>query len=173
MIRLVKSINPIKKFDFLFVYEFVNHFCLIVNIFTILNNYMNKLIIGKVYSGIEFNKMSKGTKFYKFFNNNLKHFSFEYKEGLNVNTESFNPNGLCSKGGLYFCEEDACYLYFDLYGTKLSLIEIPNDAKVYIEQNGFKTDRLIVKKIMNFEDIGNNFWLNILPDNNAAQRYIR
>ena len=56
-------------------------------------------------SGAEFNVFYKGTKFYKFLNNNLLHKTVRYQLGLNVDHVKFDPSGTCSEGGLYFCKE--------------------------------------------------------------------
>ena len=125
------------------------------------------------YSGIDFNKMHKNIKFYKFLNNDLTHYDFEYKVGLNIDTAQFNPKRECSGGGLYFCEESKCHFYFDQYGTKLALIEIPDDAKVYIEENKFKADKIFIKEIIDFDQINDNFWIDILSENCCALQYVK
>ena len=106
-------------------------------------------------------------------NDDLKHFNFTYKKGLNVDTEPFNPTGECSKGGLYFCEESKCRFYFCHYGSKLALVEIPNDSRVYVEEDKFKADKLIIKKIINFCDVDDEFWINILPKKYMILEYIK
>ena len=133
----------------------------------------NLLLCYKEYTGAEFNKAYEGIKLYKFLNNDLKHFDFTYKVGLNIDTEQFNPTDKCSKGGLYFCEESKCYFYCSAYGTKMALIEIPDDARVYVEKHKFKTDRLIIKEITDFCDNDDSYWLDILPNNYAALEFIK
>ena len=133
----------------------------------------------KEYSGEEFNKYHKTqnhrnrTKFYKFLNNDLKHSDFTYVKGLNIDTNQFNPNKTCSKGGLYFCEKKYCHFYFKDYGTKLALIEIPDDARVYVEPLKFKADKLIVKQIMDFDEVDDRFWINIIPNDYHAFEYVK
>lgn len=129
------------------------------------------------YSGKRFNKyynsLYKDAIFYKFLNNNLKHYEFEYKLGLNIDSKQFNPSGECSIGGLYFCDEASCYHHFDTYGTKLALIEIPNDARVYVEENKFKADKIFITKIIDFRDVDNDFWINIIHKNGYAIKYVK
>ena len=122
------------------------------------------------YSGADFNKYHKqnGTKFYKFLHNNLIHNDFTYTKGLNIDTEQFNPIRGCSKGGLYFCEESKCHMWFNMYGTKLALIEIPDNARVYVDHGNFKADCLIIKEIIDFKDIDVSFWVNIIPKDGLA-----
>ena len=134
---------------------------------------LDKLSLHTEYSGFEFNKVYKNTKLYKFLNNDLKHYDFEYKLGLNIDTEQFNPMNKCSKGGLYFCEESDNYMHCTSYGSKLALIEIPNDARVYIEDHKFKADRLIIKKIIDFKNIDDKFWIDIVPKNGWALKYVK
>ena len=125
------------------------------------------------YTGFEFNKICKNIKFYKVLNNNLKHYGFTYKLGLNIDKEPFDPTKTCSKGGLYFCNEPNCCIYFDKYGTKLALIEIPDDARIYVEFGRFKADRLIIKEITDFENVDDSFWVNIAPKNSKAMTYVK
>ena len=127
------------------------------------------------YSGKEFNEYhnQRGTKFYKFLNNDLKHYGFEYGLGLNTDTKPFNPNGDCLGGGLYFCEESKCHNHYGSYGTKIALIEIPDDARVYIEHNKFKSDRLFIKEILDFATIGDSFWINIIPNDCSVLQYVK
>ena len=99
-------------------------------------------------SGTEFNKIYKDTKFYKFLKDDLIHYDFQYQLGLNIDTKPFKPIGRCSEGGLYFCEESKCYAYCNSYGQKIALIEIPNDARIYIENNKFKSDQIIIMGII-------------------------
>ena len=124
------------------------------------------------YTGTEFNAhhhlFRENTKFYKFLNNEMIHNGFEYHLGLNIDTNQFDPTGKCTGRGLYFCEKSDCHLYYQ-YGTKLALIEIPNDARVYIEKYKFKADRLIIKEII---DIDNDFWVDILSKDGTALAYV-
>ena len=124
-----------------------------------------------VVSGKKFNKIYKDIKMYKFLNDDMIHNNFEYQLGLNIDTEDFNPTDTCSKGGLYFCEESKCHLYWNDYGELLAHIGILNDAK--IENHKFKTDKLIINKIESFNDIADNFWDNIIKYDYVAFKYIK
>jgi hypothetical protein len=66
---------------------------------------------------------------------------------LNTDTQTFNPSGSCQSGGMYFSDVDMSYLYLD-YGNKISLVSIPDDAQVYVEESKFKTDKLILTEII-------------------------
>ena len=130
-------------------------------------------LINTELSGAEFNKIYKDTKFYKFLNDNLTHYDFEYKLGLNVDTLPFNPIGYCSEGGLYFCEKSKCRWFWNQYGTKLAFIEIPDNARIYVEEDKFKSDKIVITKITNFEDVFDDFWINILQKDGCALYYVK
>lgn len=130
-------------------------------------------LIGKELSGVDFNKIYKGIKFYRFLNNNLTHYGFKYKIGLNVDVYEFNPDGECQIGGLYFCEESKCYLFCTHYGNKVALIEIPDDARVWIENDKFKADKLIVTDIIDFVNMPDTFWINIAPNCGIMLQYVK
>ena len=57
--------------------------------------------MSNVYTGIEFKK-KYGNIFYKILNNDLTHKNFTFKEGINIDTNEFNPSGSCSEGGIYY-----------------------------------------------------------------------
>ena len=103
--------------------------------------------------------------------NDLKHGKVTYKLGLNTDVLPFNPRGTCSKGGLYFCDESQLHMFCTLYGTKLAIIEIPDDAKVYVEENKFKSDKLIIKEIIDFKDLPDLFWHDIIPKKGLALQF--
>ena len=109
-------------------------------------------MIGKVLTGQKFNEKYQGYNFFKFLGYDLNYNGFIYKNGLNVDTNSFNPTGEYSIGGLFFIDNiqlfawmlelvkyDDCYRY--LYVSKVT---IPNNAIVYIGHDGYKSDKLIV-----------------------------
>ena len=120
------------------------------------------------YSGAEFNKYHKyrnkgETKFYKFLNNDLIHYEYQYKNGLNIDTKPFQPRECYRGGGLHFCKKSTCKFHWKNYGTKVALIEIPDDARVLIMTNEFKADRIIIKEIIDFENMPDQFWLDMVP----------
>ena len=119
--------------------------------------------IGQVLTGVEFNDIYK-VPLYKFLNNNFEHYGIKYKLGLNIDINKFNPTGECLPGGLYFCEESECHRYFMDYGQFIATIEIPDDAQVYVEKYKFKADKFIIKEIMKFENISNDFWIKLITE---------
>lgn len=126
-----------------------------------------------IISGADFNKIYDGIKFYKFLPNDLMFYNYQYELGLNSNVLSFDSTGKYVKGGLYFCDGSKCHLFWQSYGKKLAIVEIPNDAQVYVEKDKFKSDKLIITNIVNFFDVADDFWINILQHNGLAFEYIK
>jgi len=124
-------------------------------------------------SGYDFNVRYKNVKFYKFLNDNLIHNKFQYFLGLNIDHVQFRPVDECLRGGLYFCEESKCHIFWRSYGKKVSLVEIPDDARVYVERNKFKANKLIIKDIVSYDMMPDEFWLNMIKDDGLALKYIR
>lgn len=56
---------------------------------------------------------------------------------------------------------------------KIAVIEIPDDARVYVEKDKFKADRLIVKEILKFKDVDDDFWLKISYHHACAFEYVQ
>jgi hypothetical protein len=98
-----------------------------------------------VISGKDFNKL--GIIPCKILKRNLNHYNYQYKLGLNILKEKFKPYGECEGGGLYFCDMKKFYLYND-YGPFVGILKLPNDAKIYVEEDKFKTDKFIIEKIV-------------------------
>jgi len=124
-------------------------------------------------SGEDFNILYGDTKFYKFLNNDLAHYDYVYNLGLNINIEYFRPCGTCIGGGLYFCDESNCHTFWKNYGTKLAFVSIPQNARVYIEHNKFKADRIIIDDIKDFDDVSDEFWIRILSKDTSALQFIK
>ena len=102
-------------------------------------------------TGKQFNEKYKDTEFYKILQDNLTHYGFTYRQGLNIDTNKFNPFRKCQFGGLYFTTIDHI-LSFSNYGNKISLVRIPDDANVYAEKYKFKADKIILSNITYLSD---------------------
>jgi hypothetical protein len=133
------------------------------------------------YTGEQFNKIVNENNLILVKVLNDEENNFQYKDGLNIDTNEFNPNGECEKGGLYFTD----YIYFiNFYIYKINdriirIIEIPNDARVYVDNEKYKADKIILnekfKKIEKFyEKYVNNkeIFLKIVKTNGYALTYI-
>ncbi len=102
-------------------------------------------------SGKQFKEQYPGS-YYKFLRADLTHYGFTYKLGLNIDTKKFTPSGNCKEGGLYFFNDLKFADRFYMYGPKLGVVEIPDDALVYVENTKFKADKLFLREITESED---------------------
>jgi len=100
-------------------------------------------------SGAQFNAEYKDVKFIKLTNESECHNGFQFKDGLNVDTVPFNTKDECKPGGIYFCDIKKFFHWLH-YGVDdkwmywFRPITIPDDAKVYVERNKAKADKLII-----------------------------
>lgn len=124
-------------------------------------------------TGSKFNSIVGCNDFYKFMNDDLIHNKFQYKLGLNVDNVPFNPSGDCLNGGLSFCDESTCHIFWRSFGKKLAIVKIPNDAHVWIEFDSIKADKIILKNILDFDVLSDNLWIFILQDDYNALEYIK
>lgn len=53
------------------------------------------------------------------------------------------------------------------------IAEIPDDARVNIEQNRYKADKIILTEIIEYKNMPDKFWIDILPFDHNALRMIR
>lgn len=98
---------------------------------------------------------------------------YRYEMGMNVDVKSMDTKGSC-KAGLHFCLVEDIHRYFP-YGSKLALINIPDDEDVYVDDNIFRTHRLVIKKIMQLDEAETWMYLckngaNVTADGNYAVR---
>src|SRR5579872_5162141 len=102
--------------------------------------------MNKELSGIEFNDLYKNTHLIKLTNETELHNNFQFKDGLNIDTVDFNATKECSPGGIYFTEKNKGYMWLNVYYDTpmkyMRKVTIPDDARVYIEEDKFKTDKL-------------------------------
>lgn len=120
------------------------------------------LPINKTYPGGIFKGLMGNIKLYKLLFDDLTHFDFEYKDGLNTDHIPFNPNGECSPGGLYFADEHQLRAYSNIYisqFSKFARVTIPNDAKVYVEKYKYKADKIIINNIRPISNLCNELYL--------------
>lgn len=101
-------------------------------------------------NGFDF-KQKYGHRFYKFIKSDMKHHQFTYKLGLNVDTVPFNPKSTCQAGGLYFTDF-ANLVFFQTFGSQIGIIEIPDDAQVYVEHQKFKADKFILHELIDIDN---------------------
>lgn len=121
--------------------------------------------------GIEFNKLYPNTKFCKYLKNDLIRRNFQYKLGLNIDTEPFNAESN-TKGGLHFYDKSK-YYFAAPYRDKLAIVEIPNDALIYVGWTSFKADKIIIKEIKDYSEVDDSFWINMLVNDGKMLRYVK
>jgi hypothetical protein len=133
------------------------------------------------YTGEQFNKIVNDNALIlvKVLNDKETLRGFRFNEGLNIDTNEFNPNGKCEKGGLYFTDCRYLIEFYENYGKIIRLIEIPNDARVYIENKKYKADKIILnEKFTIIEEFYKNYvnskeiYLKIVKTNGMALKYV-
>src|SRR3989339_417468 len=141
------------------------------------NNTQHKMT-QNVLSGREFNEQYKDYEFYKLLNEDLTNKGFKYVDGLNVENINFCPKRKCLKGGLYFTEKNKISMWLNTH-FYIAKVSIPNDANVYVENNEFKSNKIIVD-INNKIEIKNlSFWndedfcLKAVQENGFVLKYIK
>ena len=133
--------------------------------------------IHTVLTGAEFNALHADKKFVKVLNDSLCHYDFTYTAGLNVDTQPFNPSSTCSKGGLYFCEEEHLHLYLFSYGSICATVSIPDNALVYKEDTKYKANQLILHDIQPINELP--LWLDatvtkkIVQENGRVIQFVK
>src|SRR5579872_410359 len=110
----------------------------------------------KEISGLEFNKLCGKMKLVKLTNETENHNGFQFQDGVNVDNVPFNPSGQCSKGGIYFIDSTAINRWrsYSNVGKMIYIrnVSIPDDARVYIEEEKFKTNKIILGPKMIIEN---------------------
>ena len=126
-----------------------------------------------IMCGHTFNEFFKNRKLYKFLNDDLTDHDFKYQLGLNVYPLPFNANDVNFRKGIDFYEDGNCYLSWNLYGRKMALIKIPNDANIYRDNDEFKTDKIIIEQIIDFKDVDDSFWIDIMQNDLFALEFVK
>jgi len=111
-----------------------------------------KLTLG-IYSHNIFIKITDGGlhMYYKILDKSMKHYGMQYKEGLNVDVESFDPRTCCG-GGLFFSDEKHI-LGFCGYGDLIAEVTIPEGEKIVPVENKYKANKIILSNIRILWDI--------------------
>jgi hypothetical protein len=146
-------------------------------------------------TGKEFNEKYKNDRFAKFVkltNESENHNGFQFKTGLNIDKNVFNPTKECKAGGLYFCNfiNIPSWIIYDGYlRPYLRYVTIPDDAQVYIKiiefkvegvsyfESFFKADKFILSdriSVSKFNIQGDeNYCLGIIKRNSHMLNYIK
>ena len=70
--------------------------------------------------------------YFKITNKKENHRGFQYKDGMNSNTQPFIPSGCCSGGGLYFTSLENLHM-FSQFGVNIRPIIVPSAVPIYDE----------------------------------------
>lgn len=87
-------------------------------------------------------------KFFKILSDDMNMKGFQYQFGMNSNSE-----------GLYFTDGENICSYLS-YGHKIAMISIPEDAHVVKMERQLKSDKIVIEKIYDLNDI--NTWKMLL-----------
>ena len=132
-----------------------------------------KLEIGHVYSGLEFNHLLN-RKLYKCISKDEKHYGFQYKTGMNVDTIPFYPHFECRGGGLYFSTAEYVLTYSQDYDAfHLRRVVIPNDARVYVETQKYKADKIILEEEILYFDEDPKVCIEAIKQKDLALQYVK
>ena len=156
-------------------------------------------LIGTELSGAQFNKRFDTAKFYIFLDNDMKYFDVQYKLGLNIATTPSVLTRLWTDNRFNFFDESYSSRYYsnfrnsslgisfyDIGNSKhkkkninLADVTIPDDATIHVGGDEFKygydfcTDKLIIKNVIKFSDIPDEFWLNMVSRNHKMFKYVK
>ena len=117
--------------------------------------------------------------YYKVTNKDECHHGFQYKDGLNIDTNEFQPEGSCVKGGLYFTTLEHITYFFD-YGIYVREVTIPEDAKMVEDPEGdkWRADKIILGERYSIENFIRKFkdkvdWSRISQYKKLSEDFIR
>lgn len=118
---------------------------------------MEELKRGKIYTGIEFNKLTKGKAFAKCVPNRLcSRFddTFRYKNNSKLHINGpFYPDTNCSTNGIYFFDIENLPQFTD-FGEYLVIVKVPDDewTLVSVGDYKFKCNNLYFEQIIKMID---------------------
>jgi len=85
--------------------------------------------------------------YYKILKKDMLHYSMQYKEGINVDVEPFDPRPKCG-GGLFFSDEKNI-LAFCNYGDLIAEVTVPEGEMIVPVENKYKANKIILSDIRN------------------------
>ena len=95
--------------------------------------------------------------YFKILRENLIHHGYTYHEGLNEDSNPFDPVPNC-RGGLFFSDEKEV-LGFCNYGTKIAEVTIPDGEAIVSVGEGYKAHRIILGQIRELWTKGTLEWI--------------
>jgi hypothetical protein len=136
-----------------------------------IRHYMYEEMSGEMFCTL-FPNLSE--KLVKLTNETECHNWFQFKTGLNVDSISFNPTGVCEPGGIYFTDigNIPIWLEYGCYVMKYCrTVTLPPDCRVYIEGDKFKADKIILDERVEISELPN--WLDKDYCLNAIRQSVR
>ena len=118
-----------------------------------LNKMENKLLSGK-----DFNQHYQTNKFVKLTSESENHNRYQFETGLNVDNKLFKPEGKCLGGGIYFCLLEKMSMWLNYTNKPMVYarwVSIPDDAFVWIEEDKFKANLMILSEKKKIGDLTN------------------
>lgn len=104
--------------------------------------------------------------FYKLISKDMCNRSYQFKIGLNVLNEPFNPANGCQSGGFYFCNLDDLGFWLFLYPNGLVFeVTVPENAVVVKQYKKYKADQIYINNPMNIPDFIQKY--------NVAESYLK
>jgi hypothetical protein len=106
--------------------------------------------------------------FYKILNPTLIHKGFQYKIGVNIDTNLFNPIGYCQKGGLYFTDIDNIHRHIKSSLDKIAIVTLNPYEPIWIEKNQYKAHKINITQIHDINTYKNSEFLQIIFQKNDS-----
>jgi len=113
--------------------------------------------------------------FVKLTNESCIHNGFQFKSGLNTDTNDFNTSTECVKGGLYFCRIDDIYEWTTYNNNKMYYIWdviIPDGEHVVDMGNKLKAKNIILSNRRTIWD-NPEFYIKAVNATGMAIRYVK
>ena len=134
----------------------------------------------QVLTGKQFNSFYHNQIFVKLTNQSENHHGCHFQTGLNTDPMPFDPQGNCKPGGIYFClmEKIPMWLNYSLLPMiYCRLVTIPDNAQVWVENDKFKADQIILGERQEIGDLtiweDSEYCLRAVKTNMYALEYVK
>ena len=122
----------------------------------------------KIYTEITPSHLPLGERYFRLTNEKENHRGFQYKTGLNVDTNPFVPRGMCQQGGLYFFSEEQLEEFYTIGGvvspkwirevfftseTREARLACSRCSRIYVEKGKYKADKFILGEREEFDSV--------------------
>ena len=92
---------------------------------------------------------------YKILKPNMKHFNYQWREGVNIDVLPWNPSGSCEPGGLYFTTIDQLHNYAQNPYAQcwVGRVTLDDNEEVWQEQGKWKAHRVFLEEPVRVKDL--------------------